>query len=170
MYKGNMDGLALTNYFALVAILGWLNTIGRTCVSNYDINKHALMMTITKFGPGNLNFNPLFFGRCFVLDLLMHHEICCVELIGRSWRTWKTNQITPTDLPYFMLALTEGCAVSASCTFENWRKSIQVTLDFGRCFCPVTAAANLPALCEWVVDMFTFRLTFGAAEWHQLIN
>ena len=28
----------------------------------------------------------------------MQYEICCANLIGRSWRTWKTNQIAPTYL------------------------------------------------------------------------
>ena len=36
--------------------------------------------------------------RCFIIDLLMQHKLFCVNLIGRSWRTWKTNQITPTYL------------------------------------------------------------------------
>ena len=26
----------------------------------------------------------------------MQHEFCCGNLIGRSWRSWKTNQVTPT--------------------------------------------------------------------------
>ena len=33
--------------------------------------------------------------KCFIIDLLMQHEFVCVNEIGRSWRTWKMNQITP---------------------------------------------------------------------------
>ena len=36
--------------------------------------------------------------RSVALDVLMQHKFCCVELIGRSWRTRKTNQITATHL------------------------------------------------------------------------
>ena len=28
----------------------------------------------------------------------MQHKFCCVHLVGRSWRTWKVNQITPIYL------------------------------------------------------------------------
>ena len=32
-------------------------------------------------------------GRtCCKLVLLMQYEFCCINVIGRSWRTWKTNQ------------------------------------------------------------------------------
>ena len=30
----------------------------------------------------------------------MQHKSCCVNLICRSWTTWKTNQITPACLNY----------------------------------------------------------------------
>jgi hypothetical protein len=36
------------------------------------------------------------FRKCFIKDLLTQHEFCCVNLIGRSWRTWKCN----THIPY----------------------------------------------------------------------
>ena len=35
---------------------------------------------------------------CFIMDLLMQHKFCCVDLISRSWRTRKTNWFTPTYL------------------------------------------------------------------------
>ena len=38
------------------------------------------------------------FSICFIVDLLMQHEFCCVNLIGWSRRTWKRIQITPTHL------------------------------------------------------------------------
>ena len=34
----------------------------------------------------------------FILDLLMQHKFRCVNLISRSWRTLKTNRITPAYL------------------------------------------------------------------------
>ena len=62
----------------------------RTCTSdNY------------KWTRGGSIFNPVF-GRCFSADLQMQHEFRCVNLIGRSWRTWKTNQITPTYLTWIL--------------------------------------------------------------------
>ena len=33
--------------------------------------------------------------KCFIIDLLMQPNFCCVNLIGRSWRTSKMNQIIP---------------------------------------------------------------------------
>ena len=43
-----------------------VNTIGRTYVSSYEINDYALLITMTKSGLGDLNFNPFFFQmfRC----------------------------------------------------------------------------------------------------------
>ena len=38
------------------------------------------------------------FGRCFIVDMLMQQKFHSVHLIGRSWRTWNSNQITLT--PY----------------------------------------------------------------------
>ena len=35
---------------------------------------------------------------CFIIHLLMQHIFHCVNLICRSWRTWKSNQITHTYL------------------------------------------------------------------------
>ena len=37
---------------------------------------------------------------CFIVDLLMQHKFCSVNLVGRSWRTCKMNQTTPTCLTY----------------------------------------------------------------------
>jgi hypothetical protein len=38
------------------------------------------------------------FCSYFIVDLLMQHKFCCVNLIGINWRTQKTKQITPTNL------------------------------------------------------------------------
>jgi hypothetical protein len=35
---------------------------------------------------------------CFIVDSLIQCEFCSVNLISRSWRTWKRNHITPTYL------------------------------------------------------------------------
>ena len=42
----------------------------------------------------------------------MHHKYGCVNLIGRSWRTWKMNQITPTDLKHNEL--------TSLCRYSSW--------------------------------------------------
>ena len=34
----------------------------------------------------------------FIVDLLIQHKFHCVNLIGRTWRTWKLNRITPKYL------------------------------------------------------------------------
>ena len=46
-----------------------------------------------KLNHGKFDFRS---GCCirFIVDLL--HKFCCVNLCGRGWRTWKTNQVTPT--------------------------------------------------------------------------
>ena len=36
--------------------------------------------------------------RSFIKDLLMQHKFRCVNLIGRSWKTWKNNLLTSTYL------------------------------------------------------------------------
>ena len=40
---------------------------------------------------GSFNFNMGFF---WVVDLLMQHQFCCANIIGESWRTWKTYRKT----------------------------------------------------------------------------
>jgi hypothetical protein len=60
-------------------------------VSNYKINEHALLIIIIVANQESFEFQSGF-CRCFVIDLLMQHEFCCGNLIGRSWRTCKTNQ------------------------------------------------------------------------------
>ena len=72
-----------------------MNTIGRTYLSNQGIHTHALLITITKSRKVRFQSN---FNRCFIIYLVMQHEFSRVNLIGRSWRTWKTSQITPTCL------------------------------------------------------------------------
>ena len=39
-----------------------------------------------------------FFSWRFIKDLLMQHKVCCINLIGRSWRIKKPNRITSTYL------------------------------------------------------------------------
>ena len=49
---------------------------------------------------GSPIFNPVF-CICLIVDLLMQHEFCCVNLIGRSWRTQKKRtKTTPTYLSH----------------------------------------------------------------------
>jgi hypothetical protein len=58
-------------------------------------HKHAIMIIITKSWEVRFQY---FFGSCFIVDLLMQREFCCVNRIGRSWSTHKMNQVTPTYL------------------------------------------------------------------------
>ena len=75
-----------------------MNTIGRTCVVSSEINKHALPITMTISREFRLSIQ---FCRCFIVELLVQRKFCCGNLIDRSRRTQKTNQITPTYLgPY----------------------------------------------------------------------
>ena len=64
-----------------------VNAMGRTYVR---IRKHSSLP--------QLNHGRSKVCWCFIMDLLMQHKFCCVDLIGRSWRTWKTNWFTPTYL------------------------------------------------------------------------
>ena len=74
-----------------------VNSIGRPYVFNVEINKHALPTTITKSKKVwfLIQFLHMFLRR---LANATQHKFCCVILVGRGWRTWKTNQITPTHL------------------------------------------------------------------------
>ena len=47
---------------------------------------------------GEVWFSIHFFANVFIIDLLMQHEHYSANINGRSWRTWKMNQITPTYL------------------------------------------------------------------------
>ena len=38
---------------------------------------------------------PIFVESCFVMNLLMQHKFCCVDIMGRSQRTKKTNTHVP---------------------------------------------------------------------------
>lgn len=44
-------------------------------------------------GPISIQFLLIFKVR-----LLLQQKFRCVNIIGRSWRTWEMNQITPTQL------------------------------------------------------------------------
>ena len=72
-----------------------VNIIGSTYVFSLGINKHALPITIPNHGRSNFQFDSCW---CFVADLLMQHNFCCANRIGRSWRRWKTNRVAPTYL------------------------------------------------------------------------
>ena len=79
-----------------------MNIIGRTYhVSSLKTNKHALpRKPLLNQGRSDFQFG---FCICFIVDLLMQHrEFCCVSLIGGSWRTWKTNQILGTHIPWHL--------------------------------------------------------------------
>ena len=72
-----------------------VNACRITYASSQEINKMHFNMTIAKFGRSDFQSN---FCICFIIDLLMQHDLCCINLIGRSWRTWKTNQTTPANI------------------------------------------------------------------------
>jgi len=65
----------------------------------YHIKKSTNMhFQQPQLNQGRSNFQSDF-HICFIVDLLVHHESCCVHPIDKSSRrTWKTNQITPTYL------------------------------------------------------------------------
>ena len=73
-------------------------------------------MTITK--SEEVQFSILFY-ICFIEVLPMQHKFCCVNIISRSWRTWKTNQRMPTYLIYHIcfLCLEYVCACA---TWWTW--------------------------------------------------
>ena len=50
-----------------------VNTIERTYTSSLEITKHALMVIVTKIGDAD-------FCRGFIVDLLMQHEMCSIDL------------------------------------------------------------------------------------------
>ena len=84
-----------------------VNTIGKSYVFNHKINKHALPLTITKSREVRFSILCIYRKRkkrrkresmCFIVDLLMQQSFRCVNVIGRSRRTWTTNQIIPTRL------------------------------------------------------------------------
>jgi hypothetical protein len=79
------------NYILITIIHSTLNTIDRTYVSNLEIDKHALL------NRGSPTFQYGFW-RLSIVYLLMQHKFFYVNIIGRSWRTCKMNQITPTYL------------------------------------------------------------------------
>jgi hypothetical protein len=45
-------------------------------------------------------FSTKFLWIYFVADLLMRHGFCHIDLIGKGWRTWQSNQIAPTHLRF----------------------------------------------------------------------
>jgi hypothetical protein len=78
-----------------------VSTIGRDSVSTLEIKKHALPITISNQGRSNFQYD---FCRCFIVDFLLQCEFCCVDLIGRSWRTRK-KELHDTHILYHMLDL-----------------------------------------------------------------
>ena len=79
--------------------LSFINYSTHNSVHNF--NGRGIKRTCT-FDDHNQIMKVLFFqskfGSCFIIVLLVQHEFRCVNLIGRSWRTWKLNWITPTYL------------------------------------------------------------------------
>ena len=79
------------------------------------------------FSLGNHNYirgGPLFkLVVCvsFIVDSLMRHEFCCVNLLGRSWRTVKTNQITPTYL-------TSGWTPRLQENYRSFKRKVYIPL------------------------------------------
>ena len=67
-----------------------INIVERTYVSTQEINNHKQIKGGLILQSG--------FCICFIVDLLMQHKLCCVNMIDRSQTTWKTNQITPKYL------------------------------------------------------------------------
>ena len=63
--------------------------------------QHALLITITNQGRSNFQFD---FCICFIIDMLLQCDFCCVNLIGRSWRTWK-EELHDTHMLYHVLSL-----------------------------------------------------------------
>ena len=64
----------------------------QTCISSSDMIEY-----------GEVWFSIWFFCTCFffIIDLLMQTRVLlCVNLINRSWRTWRTNPSTPTYLTH----------------------------------------------------------------------
>ena len=87
----------LARYTLLNGILGALNMIGRTYIFDWEINNHALPITITKSSE----------VQSSIQFLLMPHHRCgnatqvllwSANLIGGSWRPWRRNLTTPTNL------------------------------------------------------------------------
>ena len=70
-----------------------MNIIRRTYASDWKFNDHKLNQ-----GRSNRQYD---FRICFIVDLLMQHKPCSVNLISRSWRTWKMNQTTPTTTIHY---------------------------------------------------------------------
>ena len=66
------------------------------------VKKSTKITTITKLKGGWFSIK---FCSYFIIDLLMQHKFRCVNLMGRSWSTWKSNRITPKYLLYAKMYL-----------------------------------------------------------------
>ena len=103
------------------------NTVGRTSVSSSQSNRHALPIIIT-------NAKVVHFLIRYLH--MFHHKIANatlnifgVNLISRSWRTWKINQKTPTYLTFSQLP---KCGFLIDWTPEHltthtWRRESAIT-------------------------------------------
>ena len=83
----------LVTYFKLNNEHNWKDM----CISIKEINKHALSTTTTNSIQGGPILN-LTYADVSIVDLLLQHEFCCINLIGGGLRTWTTNHTTPTYL------------------------------------------------------------------------
>jgi len=88
----------------------WIGEDQRTNIikTRYSIQMGMNMCTQQSHTYDNLNQINLkevrfsiCFCLCFIIDLLMQHKICCVNLIGRSRGTYNMYQITSTYLKSF---------------------------------------------------------------------
>ena len=82
--------LSINNYFALIVY-----AFGEPMhLFKKSTNMH-FNITIAKFGRHDFQTT---FCICFIIDLLMQHDLCCVNLIGRSCRKMK-NEPNNTHIP-----------------------------------------------------------------------
>ena len=127
----------LARHTLLNGIIGAVNMIGRTCnIFDREINNHALPITITKSREVR---SPIQF-------LLMPHHRCgnatqvslwSANLIGGSWRPWKRNLTTPTNLYVEpTISYWKGDSFSNHCSFFTLcssRAAARLVLPHRRC-------------------------------------
>ena len=68
-------GLCLCLFITTLHIV--VNKIGRTYISNQEINKHALLINYNQ-NPGRSDFQFGLFAEWFIIDLLMQHKFFLV--------------------------------------------------------------------------------------------
>lgn len=63
--------------------------------TNLQINKHTLLITITKWRRSTIQS---YFHWCLIIDLHMRYKLDYKNFINTRWRTRNLTQITPTHL------------------------------------------------------------------------